>query len=104
MIEAASAGSSKRREHDHAVGPDRPAQVHDVVGLDDDGQVGDGVVDGRLRRAVEHQADGAILRVLEHEHDRAPEEIGEPRRGDQQLSPYRIHAGSVTCMEPGETE
>jgi hypothetical protein len=40
--------------------------------------------------------------VLENEHHRAPEEVSQARRGHEQLSPYGIHAGSVTWMEPGE--
>jgi hypothetical protein len=41
--------------------------------------------------------------VLEHEHDCAPEEVGQAGRRDQQLSSYRIHAGSVTDVKLGET-
>ncbi len=89
-------GILEPREHDHGSGPTGPPRWTTSSVSAELREVRDGLADLGLRRPVEHDADRALLRVLEDEHDGAPEEVGQPGRGHEQLSPYGIHAGSVT--------
>ena len=64
-------------------------------------ELGKHVGDLGVGGAVEHDAHRALLPVLGDQHDRAGEvRVAERRRGDQQLSAQRVHAGEASEGEP----
>ena len=92
---AASVGVFELGQDDHRRRLDRAADEQLLLGIEQRLELGDGLADAGLRRAVQDQPERALVVVLDDEHDRAPEvRVQQRRTGDQQLSSHRLHQAS----------
>lgn len=88
------AGVLQLGEDDEAKGLHGTAGVDHGTGLAQIPELGRGLDDRRVGRAVDHQAERALLAVLDHQYDR-PREVGveQGRLRDQELSARgEVHA------------
>jgi hypothetical protein len=80
-------------EAQHRLLLNRPADVDELLVLDERDEVRHGLRDRRVRAAVQHQPRGALLVVLGDEDDGPPEvRVEQRRRGKKKLPLQRFHA------------